>query len=175
MSETVEVTVGVISRAHGVRGEVYVEPRTDEIKRRFTAGAQLRTNQGGTLTVQTVKQPSGRLVVSFREITDRTAAEQQRGCVLSAVVPADERPSGQEEYFDRQLTGLTVLRADGTASGTIKEIVHGPAQDLLVIDLNGSEYLVPFVKALVPDVDLDAGSVRLADVPGLLDDGAEEG
>ena len=91
------------------------------------------------------------------------------------MVPAEERPSGQEEYFDRQLTGLTVLRADGTASGTIKEIVHGPAQDLLVIDLNGSEYLVPFVKALVLDVDLDAGSVRLADVPGLLDDGAEEG
>lgn len=175
MSELVEVIVGVIGRAHGVRGEVNVEPRTDEIERRFAPGAELRTGEGGKLTVESANQPSGRLVVGFREIADRTAAELLRGRVLSVRVPVDEQPSGREEYFDRQLAGLTVLRADGTVAGTIVQILHSPAQDLLVVDVDGSEHLVPFVKALVPEVDLAAGTVRLADVAGLLDDQAQEG
>ncbi len=174
MSKLIEVTVGVISRAHGVRGAVNVDPRTDEIERRFVPGAELRTEQGGHLTVESVKRPSGRLIVSFRGISDRTAAEQLRGRILSVWVPAAERPSGREEYFDRQLVGLRVLKADGTEAGTIVEIIHGPAQDLLVVDVDGSEYLVPFVEALVPEVDLDAGSVRVTDLAGLLDDQAEE-
>ncbi|WIY81534.1 ribosome maturation factor RimM [Propionimicrobium sp. PCR01-08-3] len=174
MAQLVEVTVGVIGRAHGVRGDVNVEPRTDEIERRFAAGSTMRTDQGESLTVADFRQPSGRLIVTFTEVADRTAAEKLRGRALVMKIAPDERPSGHDEYFDRQLVGLRVLGTDGRARGTISGVVHGPAQDLLVVDVDQDERMVPFVRALVPVVDVDAGSVQLADVPGLLDDEVAE-
>ena len=92
------------------------------------------------------------------------------GELLRARVPEDERPSEPDEFFDRQLVGLTVLSADGAAVGTVREVLHLPAQDVLQVDADGEERLIPFVSALVPVVDLEAGHVQLADVAGLLED-----
>lgn len=63
-----------------------------------------------------------------------------------------------------------MLSHDGTRVGTVTEVAHLPAQDVLVCDVAGEERMVPFVQALVPVVDVDAGNVRLADVAGLLED-----
>ena len=89
-----EAIVGVIGRAHGVRGEVAVEPRTDEPERRFAPGQVLR-EEGGTrlFTVQSVRDHSGRLLVRFAELLDRTDAEAVRGTLLVAEVEPDERPA----------------------------------------------------------------------------------
>lgn len=170
MSDTVEVIVGRIGRAHGIRGEVMVDLRTDEPGRRFHVGARLRSSDGRVMEVVSVSWQRGRLYVTFDGHADRTAAEALRGLELRTDVPADERPSEPEEYFDRQLVGLRVLDASGGAVGTIAEILHMPGQDVLRIDTPGGERLVPFVTALVPDVDLGAGHVQLADVGGLLED-----
>ena len=171
--------VGRVVRAHGVRAEVVVEPRTDEPERRFAAGSQVRvtteSKQGRTLTVATVRPHQGRLLVGFAELTTRTQAEELAGALLEARVPADERPDDPQEFYDRQLIGLTVVRADGSTGGRVVEVQHPGVQDLLVVEVaEGDRRLVPFVQALVPDVDLDAGTVTLADVHGLLDDLAEE-
>lgn len=170
MSNPVEVTIGVVGRAHGIKGEVTIEVRTDEVDRRFVAGAQLTTDTGRQLEIAGVRRASGRLLVAFKQVADRTSAEQLRGAQLLARVPSDELPSGSDEYFDRQLIGLQVLDAAGDQVGQIIEVVHGPAQDLLVIDLGADQRLVPFVSQLVPEVDLQGGWVRLADVGGLLAD-----
>ena len=82
----------------------------------------------------------------------------------------DERPSEPEEYFDRQLAGLRVLDAAGKHAGEVVEVLHLPAQDCLVVETGAGRRLVPFVSALVPRVDLEAGEVQLADVGGLLED-----
>ena len=169
-SDVVEVTVGVVGRAHGVRGEVSVEVRTDEVERRFAPGTVLFTPAGRSLRVEATRQVSGRLVVSFAGVADRTLAEDLNGTELVARVPATEEPTGDEEYYDRQLVGLAVLDARGNQAGTITNVLHNYAQDLLVVDAGGSERLVPFVLALVPIVDLAGGHVQLADLPGLLDD-----
>lgn len=174
MAEMVEITVGVIGRAHGIRGDVNVEVRTDEIERRFSPGQKLRTDKNEALTVAGTKNVAGRMVVTFTEIVDRTQAEGMRGRVLTLEVPEDELPSGDDEYFDRQLIGLTVLSSSGVECGEIVDVSHMPAQDLLVISVDEGERLVPFVHELVPEVDLNEGFVRLADVPGLLDDMADE-
>ena len=79
-------------------------------------------------------------------------------------------PADDEEYYDRQLTGLRVLDAAGAEIGTVADVVHLPEQDLLEIRTASGKRLVPFVRALVPRVDLEAGLVQLADVPGLLVD-----
>ncbi|HEU5483659.1 MAG TPA: ribosome maturation factor RimM [Microlunatus sp.] len=171
MSETVEVVVGVIGRPHGIKGEVQIDVRTDEPSRRFAPGVVLRPEGGGPgLTVSTVRDHGGRLLIRFREHPDRTAVEPLRGTVLVVDVDPAERPGDAEEYYDHQLTGLRVLDAGGVEVGTVTDVVHLPEQDLLEVATASGSRLVPFVEALVPEVDLPGHVVRLADVPGLLTD-----
>ncbi|MEL4503944.1 ribosome maturation factor RimM [Luteococcus sp. H138] len=175
MAEQVEVVVGSIGRAHGIRGDVAIDVRTDEPERRFAPGEVLRAEgTRRTLTVESARWHSGRLLVHFVELHDRTAVEEARGTVLVVDVDPTELPEDEDEYYDRQLVGLMALRADGTEAGRVSQVVHLPAQDLLAIHTEAGERLVPFVSELVPTVDLAAGTVHLADMPGLLDDeGAE--
>lgn len=174
-SET--IVVGRIGKPHGVKGEVSVEPRTDEPDRRFADGAVLKTENkrpGATgpahLTVAGSRWHSGRLLVRFAEIGDRNAAEEARGTLLAIDLDPDERPEDPDEFYDHQLVGLSVVTTDGRAVGTLKEILHGTAQDLLVITADGPDVLVPFVSQLVPEVDVPGGRIVVADLPGLLSD-----
>lgn len=169
MGETVDVLVGTIGRAHGLRGEVTVHVRTDEPERRFAAGEPLRVGDRPRV-VASVRWHSGTLLLRFEGVTDRTAAEALRGQELWVDVPADEAPAEEGEYWDRQLVGLQVLDAAGSAVGTIGEVLHLPAHDVLVVRTPGGDRLVPFVSAIVPVVDLAAGHVQVADVGGLLTD-----
>lgn len=171
MSELIEVTVGRVGRAHGLKGEVGVEVRTDEPARRFVPGAQLLLGQAARpVTVGSVRWNRGRLVITLDGYPDRTAVEQLKGELLFARVPASERPSEPEEYFDRQLIGLTVLDHAGSEVGTVAEVLHLPAQEVLRIETQAQERLVPFVSALVPVVDLERRCIQLANVAGLLED-----
>jgi 16S rRNA processing protein RimM len=166
---TVDLLVGTIGRAHGIKGEVSVHVRTDEPQRRFAVGAVLRSTRG-PLTVATTRWHQSRLLVRFEEIPDRTAAELLRGSELRIDAPVGERPSDPEEFYDHQLVGLRVESAEGEHLGEVSDVLHLPAQDLLVVARDGDERLVPFVAELVPDIDVDAGRVVVSDVPGLLDD-----
>lgn len=170
MGEMVEVVVGRIGKPHGIRGEVTIDLRTDEPDRRFAPEQALRGEQGGTFTVRARRWHQGRLLVTFAELADRTAAESARGTVLVTDAPVDEQPEGPEEYYDRQLVGLTAVDARGSRLGQVVGVVHLPAQDLLEVDTGTEQRLVPFVEALVPTVDLSVGQVVLADVAGLLTD-----
>lgn len=176
---SVEVIVGVIGKPHGVRGEVSVEPHTDEPERRFAVGTVLRPEQHRkgmpqTYTVESARWHADRLLVVFDEVPDRTSAEAVRGVVLVVDVPTDETPDDPEEFYDRQLIGLRVIAADGHAAGTITAIQHPPVHDLLVVDTEYGERLIPFTKQLVPSIDLVTGTCQLADVGGLVDDNGEE-
>jgi 16S rRNA processing protein RimM len=169
--DTVEVVVGALGRAHGIRGDVAIDVRTDEPERRFAPGARLRVE--GTrrvLTVASTRWHSGRLLATFEELGDRTAVETARGLVLVTDVPADELPADEGEYYDRQLVGLAVVTTDGTPVGRVLDVLHPGPQDLLEISTAAGPRLVPFVEALVPEVDLPAGRLVVADVPGLLVD-----
>lgn len=169
MGETVDVLVGTIGRAHGLRGEVSVHVHTDEPERRFTPGASLRVGDRPR-TVASARWHSGTLLLGLEGVTDRTAAEALRGRELWADVPADEAPADEGEYWDRQLVGLEVQDAAGAVAGTIGEVLHLPAHDVLVVRTSGGDRLVPFVSEVVPVVDLEAGHVRVADIGGLLSD-----
>ena len=171
MTETVEVVVGVIGRAHGVRGEVAVDVRTDEPERRFAPGTVLRTEDAGrAFTVTSAHDHSGRLLVRFAELADRTAAEAIRGLVLVTDVPVRERPSEAEEYYDRQLVGLEVVTDAGRSVGSVAAVLHLGVQDVLEVATAAGSRLVPFVAALVPEIDLAAGRLTVAETPGLLDE-----
>ncbi len=169
----IEVCVGRIGKAHGVRGEVSVEVRTDEPDRRFAAGEVLRPRGRhpalpATLTVTGTRWHQDRLLVRFEGVDDRSAAEQTRGALLYVDLPPDEVPEDPEEFYDHQLVGLSAEDTDGNRIGVVTEVLHHTAQELLVIDADGREVLVPFVTALVPTVDVVGGRLVVADRPGLL-------
>lgn len=170
MVEMVDVVVGIVGRAHGIRGDLSIDMKTDEPERRFVEGATLALADGRRLTVAAVRRHRGRLLVTFEGVGDRTAAEGLTGQRLFASVPVDERPNDPGEFFDRQLVGLRVRDHTGTEVGVVAAVEHPPAQDLLVLDVAGQPRLVPFVEALVPTVSLEEGYVQLADVGGLLED-----
>ncbi|MDQ4084672.1 MAG: ribosome maturation factor RimM [Actinomycetota bacterium] len=167
-----EVVVGRIGRAHGVRGEVAVEVRTDDPGQRFADGAVLGTDPeaAGPLTVASSRPHTGRLLVRFEQVGDRDTAEGLRGVLLTAAVSDADRPVDPEEFYDHQLVGLQVRDEAGAVVGEVADVLHHPAHDLLVVRRGaGGEALVPFVTALVPDVDLERGRLTVADRPGLLD------
>lgn len=172
----IEVVVGRIGRPHGVRGEVTIDVRTDEPERRFAEGSTLMAqpprgsaSKLSSLTVERTRWHQGILLARFAELPDRNAAEAARGIVLRVAVSADESPEDPDEFYDHQLVGLAAYDVGGAHLGEITRLVHGGAQDLLAIRTpDGRDALVPFVSALVPEVDLAGGRVVVADRPGLV-------
>ncbi len=166
------LTVGQIVRPHGIHGEVIVDVRTDEPDARFAIGTTLATADGDppALTVAAVRPHQGRLIVAFENVHDRDLAEALRGvrlCVDSSAVAAPEDP---DEFHDHQLVGLTAVTVTGEVAGEVIRVDHAPASDLLVLRRpDGRNALVPFVKAIVSEVDLAAGRV-VVDPPGGLFD-----
>ncbi|MFG2008283.1 ribosome maturation factor RimM [Micromonospora sp. NPDC048868] len=193
------LVVGRVGKPHGIRGEVTVEVRTDEPEARFAPGMVLRTMPGVTprarhtepgapqpspaapeqgvafqvpaeLVVESARWHQGRMLVAFEGIADRDVAEALRGTLLavdSADVAAPEDP---EEFHDHQLVGLAVVTPAGDRLGEVARIDHAPASDLLVLRRpEGGTALIPFVKAIVPEVDLAGGRVVVDPPAGLLD------
>jgi 16S rRNA processing protein RimM len=168
---TVEVVVGVVGRPHGVQGEVTVEPRTDEPDRRFAPGQELRTEGSSrSLTVVSMRHHDGRLLVRFAGLDDRTAVEAVRGARLVANVDPSERPAEPAEFYDRQLVGLRVRTPNAGVVGVVISVLHLPGQDLLEIRTATEVRLVPFVAALVPEIDLEGGVLTVVDLTGLLNE-----
>jgi len=183
----VRLVVARIGRAHGIRGEVTIEVRTDAPGERFVPGARLHLvpppppaslpadhanrldHADRTVTLASVRDHNGTLLLGFDDVADRTAAEALRGALLEADVPAE---TGEPDaWYEHQLLGLRVVAPDGAALGEVVAVDHPPAQDLLVVRRpDGEQRLVPFVAALVPAVDVAAGLVVVDAPPGLLDD-----
>jgi 16S rRNA processing protein RimM len=184
------LAVGEIVRPHGIHGEVVVELRTDEPALRFAPGSVLVTDPGGALfggpgaaplpagawrpppalTVAAMRPHQGRLLVQFEGVADREVAEALRRVVLC--VDSDELPpnTDPDEFHDHELVGLAVVSADGDAFGEVVRVDHAPAADLLVVRRpDGGEALVPFVKAIVPSVDLGARRVVVTPPEGLFE------
>lgn len=169
-----QLVVGRVGRPHGLRGEVTVEVRTDDPDRRFEAGQSLATMpaERGPLVVAGSRWHSGRLLIRFAGHEDRDAAEALRDTLLaidSALVDPIEDP---EEFYDHDLIGLRVLTVAGEDVGTVCDVLHH-GQDLLVVEGNGArdgtEILVPFVAAIVPEIDVAAGRLVIDPPAGLLD------
>ena len=165
----VDVIVGTVGRAHGLRGEVTVRVHSDYAEQRFAAGSVLHRGgvEGDPIEVAHSRLQGDVLLVSFVGVTDRSRAETLRGVELWARVEAGE--TAQDEFHDAALVGLEVRRG-GVALGRVASVTHHPAQDLLVVSTADGERLVPFVSALVPVVDVAGGYVEVAELAGLFED-----
>lgn len=170
-----QLVVARIGRAHGIKGEVTVEVRTDEPELRLAPGAVLATDpaSAGPLTIASGRVHSGRLLLRFEGVADRNAAEALRNILLIAEVDPDELPEEEDEYYDHQLIDLDVVTEDGTEVGRITEISHLPSQDLFIVERpDGSEVMIPFVEEIVSEIDLAEQKAVITPPPGLIDDRA---
>jgi 16S rRNA processing protein RimM len=165
------VTVGRIGRPHGIRGDVVVGVRTDEPDLRFAPGSRLDTDpqDAGPLTVTATRWHSGDLLVRFEGISDRTAASALGGTWLLVDAATIGNSGDPDEFRDTDLIGLRVRTVNGVAVGAVDDVLHS-GQDVLVVrpDTGGADILVPFVKAIVPEVDLAAGVLVIDPPVGLL-------
>lgn len=184
-----KVTVAILGRASGVRGEIRVALRTDDPQTRFAPGTVLLTDRPDLprVTVKQARHSGKHFVASFEEVPDRDAAETLGGVKLlvetdpDATNPADsdERPdvteSGSEAGFYRhELVGLSAQTQTGETLGTVSDLIIGTAQDLLeVTTADGQKVLIPFVFELVPEVNLAAGRVVMTPPGGLFPDWTE--
>lgn len=169
-SVTMELMIGRVVKSHGIRGEVTVEVTTDEPEIRYAIGEVLQGRQGKkehSLTVQAARVHQGRLLVKFEEVADRNVADSLRGTKFFAA-PL-ESADDEEGFYDHELTGLKVIH-EGAEIGEVTGVMHGPAGEILEVRLNDArEVLIPFVHAIVPEVDLDAGTCTITPPEGLLE------
>lgn len=172
------LVVGRVGRAHGIRGAVTVELHTDSPEARFAPGESVFLDRPGPvgaeaiptiLTVEAARWQSGRFVVTFVGVGDRDQAEALRGAELAAEVDPT-LSDDPDEYHDQALIGLAARDPAGVPLGSVTDVVHVPAQDLLELTRpDGSVALVPFVSAIVPTVDLAGGFLVIDPPAGLLD------
>lgn len=160
-----QLAVGAVGRAHGLRGEVAVDVRTDDPADRFAVGSRLDSRRG-PLVVAAARRQGARWYLTFEGVGDRTAAESLRGVELWVeAADSDE----DDAWYPHELAGLRAELADGTVVGEVVGLEHLPAQDALVVrEPDGTRSLVPFVRAIVPEVDVAGGRVVLDPPAGLL-------
>jgi 16S rRNA processing protein RimM len=169
-----DLVVGRVVRAHGVTGELVVEVRTDDPDTRFAPGTTLRAkpSRGGPerdYVVDSAREHSGRLLVRLDGVADRTAADSMRGTLFlvdSADLPPIEEP---DEFYDHQLEGLQVVTTTGTPVGSVAEVLHTAAGELLSVRTEDGEVLVPFVSAIVTAVSLTDQTIEIDTPDGLLE------
>jgi 16S rRNA processing protein RimM len=186
------LVVGHIGKPHGIRGEVLVTVRTDEPEERFVAGSVFttevprdrRVSAGPAapsapgaryqvpekLVLESLRWHQGRVIAQFEGIHDRNVAEELRGVLLQVDSTELTPPDDPDEFHDHQLVGLRVESVDGADLGTVARIDHAPASDLIVVDkTGGGTALIPFVRQIVPTVDVAGGRVVVDPPEGLLD------
>lgn len=175
-----QLRVGRLTKAHGLKGAIKLELFTDDPGRRFVPGAvftlQVPTGSdwhGRTLELVELRWYNQHPVGFFKDVPDRSTAEALAKAILWIDQDSAEQSDEEDAWYDHQLVGLAVMR-DGEKVGTITRLDHMPAQDLLVVNTPNGDVLVPFVKAIVPSVDVKSGIVTVTPPPGLFEELPDE-
>ena len=181
-SAKTQLRVGRLVKAHGLKGALKLELYTDDPEGRFTPGASFTLQvpesspwHGKPLTVREFRWMNTHPVAFFEGVEDRSAAEELVRAILWVDQDDAEIPAEDDAWYDHQLTGLDVVR-DGDVVGRVIRVDHFPAQDMLIVRVSGDrEVLVPFVKAIVPEVDIAGGRVIVTPPAGLFEELPDDG
>jgi len=173
---THQLRVGRLTKAHGLKGAIKLELFTDDPGRRFVPGAvftlQVPTGSawhGKTIELVELRWYNQHAVGFFKNVPDRSTAETLAKAILWIDADVAEQSDEEDAWYDHQLVGLAVMR-DGVRIGTIGRLEHMPAQDLLIVKTPTGDMMIPFVKAIVPTVDVKNGVVIITPPPGLLEE-----
>lgn len=163
------VAVGRVTRPHGIKGELKVMPegisgqRLISLERVFLE----RAGERRWFDIAEIRRQPSQLIFRLQGLTDRTAADAWRGCTVSA--SRKDLPEAEDGIYESvDIEGFTVETVEGKSVGTVKEVITATAQDLLVIDADGEEVLVPAVDYFVKVIDVESRTIRIDPIDGLL-------
>lgn len=159
------VAVGRVLAPRGLRGEIKVHPLTDSPEHLSPGRTLFLAGEGRT--VQAARWQKGFALLKLSGIDDREAAEALRGLYLE--LPESElAPLAEGQYYRYQLVGLRVESTEGETLGRVASVFSTPANDVLVVQGEKGEVLVPAVDEIVKEVDVAGGRIVVEAVPGLL-------
>jgi 16S rRNA processing protein RimM len=165
------VLMGRVARTHGVRGEICLTPFTESPDFFLDCGHLQVLLPDGTalgLEVDAVRKHKRLVLLKLKGI--RSLEEAERLVGAEVFVPRSSLPELEpDEYYWTDLIGLSVFDESGRLLGRVMRILPTGADDLLVLDRDGREILLPFLEEVVQSIDLKAGRVVAAPPPGLLD------
>jgi 16S rRNA processing protein RimM len=174
-SSKTKLRVGRLVKAHGLKGAIKLELYTDSPDQRFKSGQVLElqvpeTSEwfGKTVKVSELRFYNQSPVLFLEGIENRSQAETLIKAILLIEIELDKLPEEPEAWYDHQLLGLEAL-VENTVVGKVIRVDHLPAQDLLAIETTTGEVLVPFVKQIVPTVDISKGQIILDPPAGLFE------
>lgn len=165
------VLVGWIGRAHGIRGQVIVNPETDFVDTRFQPGAVLQVQRSGVvqqLRVTTMRVHKGRPIIGIEGVETMNDAEELAGLELR--VPPGELealPAGM--YYRHDLVGCRVETTAGEAVGEVTAVEGDMGTSRLVIRSVDGEVLIPLAQAICVNIDIAARRIVIDPPDGLLD------
>ena len=162
-----QLVVGRIGRAHGVLGEATIDVQTDDPDLRIKVGSKLTLDSGQELTIKSSRWHNQILLLGFEGVNDRNQIEALRDQLISSQVDLSQLAPG--EYHYQQLIGCQVYLQNNELVGQVSEVVKLPGQDLLSVDKNGSQVLIPMVKQIIISIDVLAKKIVVNPPEGLLD------
>jgi 16S rRNA processing protein RimM len=167
-----KVTVGLVLKAVGLKGELRIKPLTDNPERYAVGGKvwmSLPEGEDRAFTVKAAREYKGNLTVSFAEVASIEEAEICRGREL--FVPAtDVPPLPEGEYYHFQILGLPVYNQSGKLLGKVSDIFTAGEKDVYVVTGQGKEYLVPVNDDTVETIDVEAGKIVIFPMPGYIEE-----
>jgi 16S rRNA processing protein RimM len=167
--EPVYLAVGTLRRSHGIRGDMLVEVITD-FPERLKPGTHLYVGDKKQVLKITRRRPHNEgMILGFEGIS--TAEQTAKYRAQTVYVLAEDRPPLPEgEYYHHQIIGLNVVDESGAALGVITEIIETGANDVYVVkNADEREILLPALKQVLLDINLDTKTMRVHLLPGLVD------
>jgi len=170
------LVVGHIHKAHGVKGEVFVHSLTDHPDSVLAPGVVLSLGNdrgtldgaAGTLTLRSIRPHKKGWLVHFEGVLSRSEAELLRGRYLMRAI--EELPEREvDELFYHELLDLEVITVEGRGLGRVREVYEMQPHDLLEVRGGPSHHVIPFSRAIVKEVDLEAGRLVVDPPEGLLE------
>ncbi|MEE9140737.1 MAG: ribosome maturation factor RimM [Alphaproteobacteria bacterium] len=168
------ICIGVIVGAHGVQGAVRVRSFTDDPGDVGAYGPVSDESGERTFELEVTGRAKGAVIARIAGVSDRDAAQALAGLELH--VPRAALPEPEEdEFYYADLAGLVAELADGTRLGKVAAVYNFGAGDVVEVERDeGGSLMVPFTRAVVPVVDLDAGRMVIDPPAGLIGGAAEE-
>lgn len=169
VGEPVYLAVGTLRRSHGIRGDMLVEVLTD-FPERLKPGTQVYVGDKKQALKITRRRPHNEgMILGFEGIS--TAEQTAKYRAQTVYVPAEGRPPlPKGEYYHHQVIGMNVVDESGAALGVITEIIETGANDVYVVkNADEREILLPALKQVLLDVNLETKTMRVHLLPGLVD------
>ena len=166
------ISIGKILNFHGIKDEVKIgftkgkDALVQSLKKVYVKNG----NDEMVLTVSSVRFHKQFALIKFKEINSIDEVEAIKGLEIKIPKSVAEEQLQEDEFFVSDLVGMSVVNNDGEKIGYVKEVGSNGASEILeVVDANEKKHLIPFVKALVPVVDVKNFRVVINDIEGLIE------